>query len=581
MELQLKGTINGVDLSHTIDVDLSTNEFSIGRSENNSYAFPSNVKFVSRVQFILKKKENKYIITDKSRNGTFVNRKRLAHDETIELKNGDVISMNASISFVVRLPNENLKRGSSTLDSPFKVGEGQEEEKNEGESAHSKKLKLDKAEDLSEEKDKIIVVKDNDKTSAEINEKIENVDEAECQTGFEDDRKDEKKRTCKIEKQTSSVKESTVKNDEDIMSCIICQELLYDCVSVMPCLHVFCGGCISLWLERNNTCPQCRVTINRASRFHFLRDCIEMYLKTHPERERSDEDKKHLDSLNTIGNDKIITDEKVPSPASPDSSGSSSSSSNTNALPESHAASGVSYYPAALKPSRCRQCPGARPDSLMDVPGCSKSKLYKFRVRMKLYTGKYPNSGTRLKILASSLTEFSIDESLLKEQLKDTGDEDEEDSFSCSNDQVHTLCQCCLQLFPKRSSDVQPIVSCSICYNSFCHAYWGCKKAGCNGCIGRLKDLKFQTSALDKIILNNGFESNILKNYLEQENKSVEELWLELMEILGNGVLTLNRSLCGRDITRRPNCWYGSECRTQGHNVPHAKAYNHVCSRSK
>lgn len=40
----------------------------------------------------------------------------------------------------------------------------------------------------------------------------------------------------------------------ETLMCVICQEILYDCVSVQPCLHSFCGGCFSDWMQA--TCPQ-------------------------------------------------------------------------------------------------------------------------------------------------------------------------------------------------------------------------------------------------------------------------------------------------------------------------------------
>ena len=30
-------------------------------------------------------------------------------------------------------------------------------------------------------------------------------------------------------------------------------------------------------------------------------------------------------------------------------------------------------------------------------------------------------------------------------------------------------------------------ISGAICYRNYCHAYWGCKKAECQGCIGKFK----------------------------------------------------------------------------------------------
>ncbi|GAX80347.1 hypothetical protein CEUSTIGMA_g7786.t1 [Chlamydomonas eustigma] len=46
-------------------------------------------------------------------------------------------------------------------------------------------------------------------------------------------------------------------------SCPICQE--YVSVGIrLKCSHLFCDDCISQWLEKNRTCPMCRVEIENA-----------------------------------------------------------------------------------------------------------------------------------------------------------------------------------------------------------------------------------------------------------------------------------------------------------------------------
>lgn len=53
----------------------------------------------------------------------------------------------------------------------------------------------------------------------------------------------------------------------ETLICAICHELLYDCVSVQPCLHSFCAGCFSDWMQ--GSCPQ--VNFYRYSR---LKTCV-------------------------------------------------------------------------------------------------------------------------------------------------------------------------------------------------------------------------------------------------------------------------------------------------------------------
>ena len=53
------------------------------------------------------------------------------------------------------------------------------------------------------------------------------------------------------------------------------------------------------------------------------------------------------------------------------------------------------------------------------------------------------------------------------------------------------------------------------------------------------------------------------------------ELWNEL---LYKYRVSIANSL-PREIRRRPNCWYGNECRTQTYNIEHARRFNHICDK--
>lgn len=56
----------------------------------------------------------------------------------------------------------------------------------------------------------------------------------------------------------------------------------------MPCLHNFCGGCFTDWMERSKDCPSCRHTVNEVKKNSFVNNMIENYLKENPDtREKS------------------------------------------------------------------------------------------------------------------------------------------------------------------------------------------------------------------------------------------------------------------------------------------------------
>jgi hypothetical protein len=66
----------------------------------------------------------------------------------------------------------------------------------------------------------------------------------------------------KIEIQENKIKELTDRiKDFKENSCAICMDTLQDPV-LLECTHLFCGGCIFNWLNRNNNnCPNCRKSI--------------------------------------------------------------------------------------------------------------------------------------------------------------------------------------------------------------------------------------------------------------------------------------------------------------------------------
>ncbi|DBA77531.1 hypothetical protein WJX77_000814 [Trebouxia sp. C0004] len=48
---------------------------------------------------------------------------------------------------------------------------------------------------------------------------------------------------------------------ENEFECTICRDFMVATHSVVPCGHMFCGGCLSEWLQKNPTCPKCRAAV--------------------------------------------------------------------------------------------------------------------------------------------------------------------------------------------------------------------------------------------------------------------------------------------------------------------------------
>ncbi|GKV49532.1 hypothetical protein SLEP1_g56278 [Rubroshorea leprosula] len=70
--------------------------------------------------------------------------------------------------------------------------------------------------------------------------------------------------------------------DIEHAKCSICLNIWRDVVTIAPCLHGFCNGCFSEWLNRSQKkqrgvlCLQCRAVVRFAGRNHFLHNIEEV-----------------------------------------------------------------------------------------------------------------------------------------------------------------------------------------------------------------------------------------------------------------------------------------------------------------
>ncbi|XP_016001511.2 E3 ubiquitin-protein ligase CHFR isoform X3 [Rousettus aegyptiacus] len=92
---------------------------------------------------------------------------------------------------------------------------------------------------------------------------------------------------------------------EETLTCVICQDLLHDCVSLQPCMHTFCAACYSGWMERSTLCPTCRCPVERICKNHILNNLVEAYLLQHPDKSRSEDDVRSMAARNRITQDML------------------------------------------------------------------------------------------------------------------------------------------------------------------------------------------------------------------------------------------------------------------------------------
>ncbi|XP_051981668.1 E3 ubiquitin-protein ligase CHFR [Xyrauchen texanus] len=362
---------------------------------------------------------------------------------------------------------------------------------------------------------------------------------------------------------------------EESLTCIICQDLLYDCVSLQPCMHTFCAACYSGWMERSSLCPTCRCPVERIRKNHILNNLVEAYLLQHPEKCRSKEDLHSMDIRNKITQDMLQP--KVERSFS-DEEGSSDY---LFELSDNESDTSEMSQPYMM----CRQCPGYRTELSSALWICESAR------------SEAPDKVPGDELSTSSETATALQE------------------FRCPPQGSHLICTCCLQPMPdRRAEHLPPQMSpqhCMVCQKPFCHVYWGCQRISCHGCLARFCELNLTDKCLDGVLNSNQYESEVLQNYLTSRGITWRHMLQEALQAVQQGQyhltdyrITANSFLCyccglrffrelaykyREDIppselpdavTTRPDCYWGRNCRTQV-KAHHAMKFNHICEQTR
>nr|XP_031526018.1 E3 ubiquitin-protein ligase CHFR [Vicugna pacos] len=373
------------------------------------------------------------------------------------------------------------------------------------------------------------------------------------------------------------VRAAAVKPDkmEETLTCIICQDLLHDCVSLQPCMHTFCAACYSGWMERSALCPTCRCPVERICKNHILNNLVEAYLLQHPDKGRSEEDMRSMAARNRITQDMLQPKVRR---AFSDEEGSSE---DLLELSDVDSESSDVSQPYVV----CRQCPEYRRQAGQPLP-C-------------------PGPGSEPGAPATPGDAPSTSTSVATAQ-----------DYVCALQGSHAICNCCFQPMPDRRAERErdPRIApqqCAVCLQPFCHLYWGCTRTGCLGCLAPFCELNLGDRCLDGVLSNNNYESDILKNYLATRGLTWKNVLTESLVALQRGVFLLsdyrvtgNTVLCYccglrsfRElsyqyrqnipaselpvaVTSRPDCYWGRNCRTQV-KAHHAMKFNHICEQTR
>lgn len=383
---------------------------------------------------------------------------------------------------------------------------------------------------------------------------------------------------CAMKPGPEDTKSANVKPDkmEETLTCIICQELLHDCVSLQPCMHTFCAACYSGWMERSSLCPTCRCPVERICKNHILNNLVEAYLIQHPDKCRNEEDIQSMDARNKITQDMLQP--KVRRSFS-DEEGSSE---DLLELSDVDSESSDISQPYIM----CRQCPGYRRPSFQPlVPPGQEGE-----------TEAVPALGDAPSTSANFPTAVQ--------------------EYVCPSQGSHVICTCCFQPMPDRRAEREqnPHVApqqCTICLQPFCHLYWGCTRVACFGCLAPFCEINLGDKCLDGVLNNNHYESDILKDYLASRGLTWKNMLNECLLAIQRGVFILSDYRITREtvlcyccglrsfrelayqyrqnipaselpatVTSRPDCYWGRNCRTQV-KAHHAMKFNHICEQTR
>ncbi|KAM9811004.1 E3 ubiquitin-protein ligase CHFR [Neosynchiropus ocellatus] len=363
-----------------------------------------------------------------------------------------------------------------------------------------------------------------------------------------------RKKKKKDKKRKAKTKQPLHDAMKETLTCVICQDLVNDCVSLQPCMHIFCASCCSGWMLQSSLCPICRCHVESVNKNHILNNLVEAYLMQHPEKRQEEEGHRNMGAeMATLPVTEQHPEEYINLVSS-----------------ENDSDDGIYFLTELCQ----RGDPSLRwhlswPDHLPPFRSISRSR-------------QQPSSAAPRANSANG---------------------------------CHLQCHCCGELMQDRRMDAEREPSlaqiCVRCQQPFCHLYLGCW-TDCGGCLGPFTELDLGDNCLQKILNDNEYESEILQNYLSSRSMTWRDMVREACRDVRQGKYTLSDPgitawcpLCipcasevlkevayrfrenipaselPDEVTRRPDCCWGRNCCRQVWSQPHAQRLNHVCEQSR
>lgn len=557
---------------------LRKREWTIGRRRGCDLSFPSN-KLVSgdHCRIVVDEKSGQVTLEDTSTSGTVINKLKVVKKQTCPLQTGDVIYLvyrkNEPEHNVAYL-YESLSEKQGMTQESFGSGGGGISPKGSGPSVASDEVSSFASALPDRKTASFSSLEPQDQEDLEpVKKKMRGDGDLDLNGQLLVAQPRRNAQTVHEDVRAAAGKPDKM---EETLTCIICQDLLHDCVSLQPCMHTFCAACYSGWMERSSLCPTCRCPVERICKNHILNNLVEAYLIQHPDKSRSEEDVQSMDARNKITQDMLQP--KVRRSFS-DEEGSSE---DLLELSDVDSESSDISQPYVV----CRQCPEYRRQAAQP-PHCPAPE---------------GEPGAPQALGDAPSTSVSLTTAV--------------QDYVCPLQGSHALCTCCFQPMPDRRAEREqdPRVApqqCAVCLQPFCHLYWGCTRTGCYGCLAPFCELNLGDKCLDGVLNNNSYESDILKNYLATRGLTWKNMLTESLVALQRGVFLLSDYrvtgdtvlcyCCGlrsfREltyqyrqnipaselpvaVTSRPDCYWGRNCRTQV-KAHHAMKFNHICEQTR
>ncbi|KAG9625818.1 hypothetical protein KCU64_g19082, partial [Aureobasidium melanogenum] len=99
---------------------------------------------------------------------------------------------------------------------------------------------------------------------------------------------------------------------EKELSCSICTDVLYRPLTLLDCLHSFCGSCLKEWFAWQASskghvfsCPACRAVVRDTRPNATLSTLLDMFLQAHPDKGKTAQEKLDMDKTYKPGDNVI------------------------------------------------------------------------------------------------------------------------------------------------------------------------------------------------------------------------------------------------------------------------------------